>query len=172
MAAENFDRCFRFILQFEGGFVNDPRDPGGPTNLGITQATLSAFLGRQATIAEVRALTPAKAALIYRAKFWDHVNGDNLPEGIDLAVFDFGVQSGPSRGVAALQRAVGVADDGSLGPITTAAANRADPGETINAICDDRMVFIRKTKAFKVPRFQKGLINRVENCRKAALKMV
>jgi lysozyme family protein len=45
MAASNFDKCFKFILQFEGGFTNDPKDPGGPTNLGITQATLSAFIG-------------------------------------------------------------------------------------------------------------------------------
>ena len=127
MAASNFDKCFKFILQFEGGFTNDPKDPGGPTNLGITQATLSAFIGRQATIAEVKALTSAKVAPIYRGKFWDHVNGDNLPRGIDLAVFDFGVHSGPSRGVAALQRAINVADDGSLGPVTTAAANKADP---------------------------------------------
>ena len=173
MAASNFDKCFKFILQFEGGFTNDPKDPGGPTNLGITQATLSAFIGRQATIAEVRALTPAKAAPIYRGKFWDHVNGDNLPPGIDLAVFDFGVHSGPSRGVAALQRALGkVADDGSLGPVTVAAANKADPKTTINAICDDRMAFVQKTKAFKVPRFQKGLINRVTKARRAALSMV
>jgi lysozyme family protein len=172
MAASNFPKCFKFILQFEGGFTNDPKDPGGPTNLGITQATLSAFVGRQATIAEVRALTPDKAEPIYRGKFWDHVNGDNLPVGIDLAVFDFGVHSGPSRGVAALQRAIGVADDGSLGPITTAAAKRADPKTTINAICDDRLAFIKKTKAFKVPRFQKGLLNRVAKCRRAALAMV
>lgn len=176
MAAANFDKCFKFILQFEGGFVNDPKDPGGPTNLGVTQATLSGFLGRQATIAEVKALTPAKVAPIYRGKFWDHVNGDNLPDGVDLAVFDFGVHSGPSRGVAALQRALGVADDGSVGDVTTKAANKAastsaQAKDLINKICDDRMAFIKKTKAFKVPKFQKGLINRVDKCRKAASSM-
>ena len=172
MAASSYDAALARLLAHEGGYTNHPADPGGPTNLGITQATLSAFIGRQATIAEVRALTPAKAGAIYRAKFWDHVNGDNLPVGIDLAVFDFGVHSGPSRGVAALQRAIKAADDGSLGPITTAAANRANPETTINAICDDRMIFIKKTKAFKVPRFQKGLINRVTKCRRASLSMV
>jgi lysozyme family protein len=92
--------------------------------------------------------------------------------GIDLAVFDFGVHSGPSRGVAALQRAVNVADDGSLGPVTTTAADKAEPETAINAICDDRMAFIKKTKAFKVPKFQKGLINRVTKCRRAALSIV
>ena len=99
MAAKNFDKCLKFVLQFEGGFVNNPKDPGGPTNLGVTQATLSNFLGRQATIAEVRALTPAKVAPIYRLKFWDHINGDDLPVGVDLAVFDFGVHSGSTGSV-------------------------------------------------------------------------
>jgi len=169
MAAGNFDRCLEFVLQFEGGFVNNPKDPGGPTNRGVTQATLSAFLGRQATIAEVKALTPATVAPIYRAKFWDHVNGDDLPAGIDLAVFDFGVHSGPSRGVIGLQRALKLADDGKLGPVTTAAAKKADPKPTINAICDERMEFLKRLKVFKA--FGKGLTSRVDKCRKAALGM-
>ena len=169
MAAGNFDKCLKFVLQFEGKFVNNPKDPGGPTNLGVTQATLSNFLGRQASIAEVKALTPAKVAPIYRLKFWDHVNGDDLPEGIDLAVFDFGVHSGPRRGVMGLQRALNLADDGKLGPVTIAAAKKADPKTTINAICDERMAFLRKLKVFKS--FGKGLTNRVAKCRKAALSM-
>src|SRR5262245_16984588 len=105
MAKGNFEKCLKFTLQFEGGFVNNPKDPGGPTNLGVTQATLSHFLGRQASIAEVKALTPQKVSPIYRLKFWDAVDGDELPVGVDLAVFDFGVHSGPSRGVIGLQRA-------------------------------------------------------------------
>jgi len=84
MAAGNFEKCLKFTLQFEGGFVNNPKDPGGPTNLGVTQATLSNFIGRQASIAEVKALTAATVAPIYKLKFWDHVGGDNLPEGVDL----------------------------------------------------------------------------------------
>jgi len=170
MAAGNFEKCLKFTLQFEGGFVNNPKDPGGPTNLGVTQATLSTFLGRQATIAEVRALTPDKVAPIYKLRFWDSVNGDELPEGIDLAVFDFGVHSGPSRGVIGLQRALKLADDGKLGPVTTSAAKRADPKATINAICDERLAFLQKLKVFKS--FGKGLTSRVVKCRRAALSMV
>lgn len=170
MAAGNFEKCLGFMLQFEGGFVNDPKDPGGPTNLGVTQATLSAFLGRQATIAEVKALTPDKVAPIYRFKFWDHVSGDDLPVGLDLAVYDFGVHSGPSRGVISLQRALKLADDGKLGPVTLAAAQKADPNATINAVCDERMAFLRKLKVFKS--FGKGLKNRVDKCREAALSML
>ncbi len=170
MAADDFDRCLKFTLQFEGGFVNDPKDPGGPTNLGITQATLSTFLGRQASIAEVKALTPAKVTPIYKLRFWDHVSGDELPEGIDLAVFDFGVHSGPTRGIIELQRVLGVADDGKLGPVTLKAADKADPKTTINAICDGRLAFLQRLKVFKS--FGAGLTSRVAKCRKAALSMV
>ena len=169
MAADKFEKCLKFTLQFEGGFVNNPKDPGGPTNLGVTQATLSNFIGRQATIAEVKALTAATVAPIYKLKFWDHVGGDNLPEGIDLAVFDFGVHSGPSRGVMGLQRALNLADDGKPGPVTFAAAGKADAKATVNAICDGRMDFLKKLKVFKS--FSKGLTSRVDKCRKAALSM-
>lgn len=170
MAAGNFENCLKFTLQFEGGFVNNPKDPGGPTNLGVTQATLSAFIGRQATIPEVKALTREKVAPIYRLKFWDHVNGDDLPVGIDLAVFDFGVHSGPTRGAIGLQRALNLADDGKIGPVTIAAAKKADPDATINAVCNERMEFLQHLKVFKT--FGKGLTSRVAKCRKAALSMV
>jgi lysozyme family protein len=170
MAAGNFEACLKFVLQFEGGFVNHPADPGGPTNLGVTQATLSAFLGRQATIAEVKALTPDKVAPIYRLRFWDNVQGDQLPVGIDLAVFDFGVHSGPSRGVISLQRVLKLADDGKIGPVTIAAAKKANPKTTVDGICDERMAFLRKLKVFK--KFGKGLTSRVDKCRTAALSMI
>jgi len=170
MSVDAFDRCLKFTLQFEGGFVNNPKDPGGPTNLGITQATLSTFLGRQASIAEVKALTPDKVAPIYKLRYWDHVSGDELPEGIDLAVFDFGVHSGPQRGIIGLQRVVGVADDGKLGPVTLKAVSKVEPKSTINAICDERLGFLQQLKVFKT--FGPGLTSRVAKCRKAALSMV
>jgi lysozyme family protein len=170
MAAGNFEACLKFVLQFEGGFVNNPDDPGGPTNLGVTQATLSGFLGRQATIADVKALTPEKVAPIYRLRFWDSLHGDELPVGIDLAVFDFGVHSGPSRGAISLQRVLKLGDDGKIGPVTIAAANKADKKTTIDGICDERMAFLRSLKVFKA--FGKGLTSRVDKCRKAALSMI
>jgi lysozyme family protein len=170
MAADNFDHCLHFTLQFEGGFVNNPNDPGGPTNLGVTQATLSLFLGRPASIPEVRALTPEKVAPIYKLKFWHHVNGDDLPLGVDLAVFDFGVHSGPSRGAIGLQRALGLADDGKIGDVTLAAANAADPGKLVNDICDERLAFLKQLKVFQS--FKAGLTNRVARCRDAAESML
>lgn len=170
MSAGNFEKCLKFTLQFEGGFVNNPKDPGGPTNLGVTQATLSNFLGRPASIAEVKALTPDKVAPIYKLKYWDHVSGDDLPVGIDLAVFDFGVHSGPQRGIIGLQRALGLADDGKLGPITMKAATNAEPTATVNAICDGRQAFLEQLKVFKS--FGPGLTSRVKKCRAAALGMI
>ena len=170
MAANNFDKCLKFTLQFEGGFVNNPKDPGGPTNLGVTQATLSNFIGRQATIAEVKALTPAKVAPIYKLKYWDHVSGDDLPAGVDLAVFDFGVHSGPARGVMGLQHALGIADDGKAGDVTIKAANKAGPEALVNTICNGRLAFLQKLKVFK--NFGPGLTSRVKKCRTAALSMV
>jgi lysozyme family protein len=170
MAAGNFEECLKFTLQFEGGFVNNPADPGGPTNLGVTQATLSSFLGRQATIAEVQALTPEKVAPIYRHRYWDNVQGDQLPLGVDLAVFDFGVHSGPSRGAMSLQRVLKLADDGQIGPVTIAAAKKADPTATVNGVCDERFAFLQALKIFK--KFGKGLTSRVDKCRKAALSMI
>jgi lysozyme family protein len=170
MAADNFDACLKFVLQFEGGFVNHPDDPGGPTNLGITIGTLSLVLGRPATIAEVKKLTPATVAPIYRLRFWNRAGGDELPEGVDLAVFDFGVHSGTGRAAMALQRVLGVADDGKIGDVTIKAAAKADPAAMIATLCADRLAFLKRLKVFK--KMGKGLKSRVEKCEKAANSMV
>lgn len=97
MGAMNYDTCLNFVFQYEGGYVNDPRDPGGPTNRGITQATLSHELGRQATIADVKNLSRETAASIYRKKYWNAIGGDMLPPGVDLLAFDICVNSGVGR---------------------------------------------------------------------------
>ena len=99
---DNFAACLALTLKFEGGYVNNPRDPGGPTNMGITIATLSHELGRAATISDVMNLsrTPEGRALvesIYRKKFWNLIGGDTLPMGVDAMLFDIAVNSGPGR---------------------------------------------------------------------------
>jgi lysozyme family protein len=170
MADRNFEKCLRFVLNFEGGFVNNPDDPGGVTQLGITQATLSSFLGRPASIAEVKELTPEKVAPIYRQKYWNPIMGEDLPEGMDLAVFDYGVHSGPRRSILAFQRVLKVVADGQVGPRTLAAARKVDPKDAVNALCDQRLQFLQTLKVFK--KFSRGLTNRVKECRHAALSMV
>lgn len=97
MAARNFDAILDAVLQFEGGFVNDPRDPGGATNRGITQRTLSVHLGRKATLTEVRNLSRETAAEIYRRRYWNAIGGDMLPPGVDALAMDIAVNSGVGR---------------------------------------------------------------------------
>jgi hypothetical protein len=121
-----FAACLEEVLWHEGGYADNPRDPGGATNLGITIATLGEWRGRAVTKADVKALTREEAAAIYRARYWKRVRGDALPAGLDLAVFDFAVNSGPARAVKALQRELGVAQDGLVGPVTLGALGSHD----------------------------------------------
>lgn len=112
----------------EGGFVDHPDDPGGATNMGITRATLSRHLGRTATRAEVRDLDRATARAIYQAEYMDAPGFSRIADpGLREVLFDAGVLWGPDRPVRWLQRALGVAEDGVLGPVTQAAVAAADP---------------------------------------------
>ncbi len=167
MAATTFERGLILVLTHEGGWSDDPADPGGATNLGVTIGTLSLWLGRPATKAEVRALTPASVAPLYRRRFWDAIQGDALPAGLDYALFDFAVNSGPRRAVIGLQRALGLADDGRLGPVTLAALAGRDVPMLIDALGDGRLAFLRALSTW--PRFGRGWARRVEEVRAAAL---
>lgn len=170
MAAITYDRCLTCVFKYEGGFVNHPADPGGATNMGITLATLSKHRGRPCTVADVKNLSRSEAAEIYRASYWGSVRGDDLPSGVDLAVFDFAVNSGQSRAIAALQRAVGVADDGHLGPLTIEAVKKADPRAVVTKIMSDRLTFLRRLSTWKT--FGKGWLSRVQSVEREALAMV
>ncbi|MDV2986992.1 UNVERIFIED_CONTAM: glycoside hydrolase family 108 protein [Methylobacteriaceae bacterium AG10] len=169
MAAASFERALALVLAHEGGYVDHPADPGGATNLGITIGTLSDWLGRPASKAEVKALTRATVAPIYRKNYWDRVRGDELPPGVDYCVFDFAVNSGPGRAIPSLQRAIGVADDGKIGPITLAAARERLSAQTVERICADRLAFLRRLTTWGT--FGKGWSRRVEGVRTEALAM-
>ena len=113
------------LLVREGGFVNHPDDRGGPTNHGITQATLSACIGRPATIDEVINLTADSARKIYLQLYYYRPHLDLLTnDAVAAQVLDFGVNSGPATAVQHLQRMVGAKDDGALGPLTVAAVDQ------------------------------------------------
>lgn len=168
-ARDNFAVCIAEILQQEGGFVNNPADPGGATNLGITKATLEAFREKPVTEDDVRNLTKDEAQEIYRAKYWNVMRCNDLPPGIDLMVFDFGVNAGPQRSVKLLQKAAGVTIDGSVGPITLAAVRAADPAELIARFAQGRMDHYRSLATFET--FGRGWTNRTEAVRATALRM-
>jgi lysozyme family protein len=168
MTAENFDPCLSLVLGYEGGFVDNPKDPGGATNLGVTRATLARYRGRAVSVAEVRALTRGEAAAIYRRFYWDAVAGDRLPAGLDLAVFDCAVNSGPARAARLLQRALGVAEDGHIGPKTLAAV-RPDVAPTIRACIAGRDKFLRGLPTW--PTFGRGWSRRLAEVERQALSM-
>ncbi|RVU17511.1 glycoside hydrolase family 108 protein [Methylobacterium oryzihabitans] len=168
MAAETFGRALALVLRHEGGYVDHPKDPGGATNLGVTIGTLGDWLGRPATKAEVKALTPAGVGPIYRARYWNAVRGDELPAGLDVAVFDFAVNSGPARAIMALQRAAGVADDGRLGPISLKAIHARASADLVQLVCADRLAFLRRLSTW--PSFGRGWARRVAGVRAEALR--
>jgi lysozyme family protein len=162
-----FSAAMALVFQHEGGFVDHPLDPGGATNLGITRATLERVRGHPVATSELMALTRDEAAGIYRRLYWDAVAGDALPDGLDLCVFDYAVNSGPDRAARDLQRVLGVAVDRIVGPITLAAAARADRAATIEALTMRRLGFLGRLPTFGI--FGRGWRARVADTRNAAL---
>lgn len=115
-------------IKREGGFVDHPDDPGGATNMGVTLATLSHFLGREASYDEIRNLTHAEARAVYQARYMDAPRFSEIADHwLREIVFDAGVLFGPPRASRWLQEAAGVTADGIVGPATLRAVNAADP---------------------------------------------
>jgi lysozyme family protein len=166
---DNFDNVMALVLKEEGGFSNDPRDPGGMTNLGVTKRVWEAFVGRDVDEAAMRALTPAAVAPLYRQNYWNRVHGDELPLGVDYAVMDYAVNSGTSRAARTLQQACGVEDDGAIGPQTMQAVNAADPITLIDAVCDQRLAFLQALPSFGT--FGRGWTARVQRVKAASEQM-
>jgi lysozyme family protein len=166
----NFRRSLTMVLRHEGGFVHHPRDPGGATNKGITLATFRRYVKPNGTAADLKRITDAEVAKVYKGHYWDAVSGDALPDGVDYAVFDYAVNSGPSRSIRALQRAVDVIPDGRIGAATLAAMRKQDAADLINEICDGRLAFLKGLNTW--PTFGKGWSRRVADVRKHALAML
>jgi lysozyme family protein len=165
----NWDTCFELMLKSEGGYVQHPSDPGGRTNLGVTQATWESWVKRETDEAEMRALTPEKVEPLYKARYWNAVRADELPAGIDYLCFDYAVNAGPNRSIKVLQIALGVASDGDFGPKTLAAVQAADPVKLIDTFSLAKEDFYRSLIQFPV--FGKGWLNRVAEVKKIASKM-
>ena len=166
----SFDACIKVILASEGGFVDDPTDPGGATNLGITIATLSAERGDHCTVADVKALGVPEATRIYLASYWNPAHCGELPGGLDLMVFDAAVNSGVSRAIRLLQRAVGVDDDGAFGGHTKAAVAAMSPRDAVNAYHDAHAAFYEGLPTFW--KYGKGWLARNDRTRSIALGML
>jgi lysozyme family protein len=169
MAGRNFPRALEIVLAHEGSYVDHPLDPGGATNMGITRATLARWRGRPVPKSEVRALTRREAGAIYRRLYWEAVRADELPDGLDLAAFDYAVNSGVSRAVRALQKAVHAEVDGRIGPATLAAARVKDPAEAIRRLCAARLAFLERLSTWRA--FGRGWSRRVRETEGHALAL-
>lgn len=150
-----FDEAFEVLLRHEGGYSDHPDDPGGKTKFGITEevAREHGYLG------EMASLPVAFAKRIYRKAYWDAVMADEMPEAIRYPLFDAAVNSGPSKAVTWLQRALGIADDGDLGPMTLAAVKADDPYKVAQAMVGERLRFMAKLSTW--PTFGRGWARRV-----------
>jgi lysozyme family protein len=166
----NWQKSFELMLKSEGGYVNNPADPGGMTNLGVTKATWENWVGRASDENEMRSLTPEKVEPMYKKKFWDAVRGDELPVGLDYLLFDYAVNAGAGRSIKTLQSAVGVTPDGGFGPLTMAAVQAIKPQDLIERFSQAKEDFYRSLNTFNV--FGKGWLNRVADVKLKANSMV
>lgn len=166
----NFARALSLVLKSEGGWSDNPADPGGATMKGVTLANFRRYVKADATKADLRAISDAQLATVYRRFYWDAVAGAELPDGVDYAVFDFAVNSGPGRAAKYLQVVLGVVQDGRIGPATLAAARAKPAGVVIDALCDARLAFLERLPTW--PSFGRGWSARVASVRRQALLML
>lgn len=173
MSKTAFEAALATILRHEGGYSNHARDPGGITNLGVTKHTWEAWTKRAASAADMRALTVADVAPLYRARYWDLLKCEHIPAGLALCVFDFGVNAGPARAARYLQQIVGAGADGQIGPATIAAVKamiaRDGEAETIRRYQQARRGYYRQLRTFAT--FGRGWLRRVDETETEALRL-
>jgi len=167
---ENFDSALKMILKSEGGFVNHKLDPGGRTNLGVTQRVWEEWVGHPVDEKAMRALTPEVVGPMYKKKYWDAVKADDLPDGLDYLMFDFAVNAGPGRAIKTMQKAIGATPDGAIGPKTVAALKAANQSELVAKFSAEKEVFYRSLPTFGT--FGKGWLRRVAEAKTHAESML
>lgn len=140
---QNYAECERRVLLSEGGYTNDPRDPGGPTNWGITLVDARLHWKPNATAEDVRAMPRSVAETIYKQKYWDALRCSELPSGVDYTVFDYGVNSGIGRAARVLRAALGLPAGTRVDDAVIAAAKNTDARRLADAINAERLQFLR-----------------------------
>jgi len=165
----NFKSSLQHVLTHEGGWSDNPKDPGGATMKGVTLAVYRGQFGADKGKDDLRNITDQQLEQIYRTGYWGKCRCDQLPAGIDYAVFDAAVNSGPGRSAKWLQAAVGADQDGGIGPATLSKLEGHDPIQVIGLICDSRLAFLRSLSNWST--FGKGWGSRVEGVRITALDL-
>ena len=166
----NFEKCLEIILHHEGGYVNHPKDPGGETNLGVTKRVYEEWGGTK----DMKDLTVEDVAPIYKKGYWDKMKGDDLPGGLDLCVFDFGVNAGPGRSAKYLQTMIGTVADGGIGPNTLAKVAEYVEAHGIESTIEnfqaERQKYYESLSTFDT--FGRGWTRRVDETTELAKKLV
>ena len=172
--ADTFNICLAFALREEGGYIDNPADPGGATNMGVTLATYREWSDNpDLGSAQLQDMTERTARAIYRSLYWNPLRADALPPGVDLSVFDMGVNAGSWRSARLLQRAIGFTGDevdGCIGPETLGATAKCDARSVVNDLAQRQAAFYRSLDDFDT--FGAGWLNRTEARRAAALAMI
>ncbi len=166
----NYKHALEVILHHEGGYVNHPKDPGGETNLGVTKRVYEEWGGTK----DMKDLTVEDVAPIYEQNYWGRLKCDDLPNGLDLCVFDFGVNAGPGRAAKYLQTMIGTTADGGIGPNTLkAVANYVEEvglEKTIHNYQEARQGYYEKLTTFAT--FGRGWTRRVTETTQSANKLI
>lgn len=153
---QNYQYCLTNLLKDEGGYSNNPHDAGGPTNFGITLTDYRLYINSKGTANDVKNMTVDQAKLIYKTKYWDKVNGDSLPSGVDYCIFDYAVHSGVARALK----------------INNKFENYADPVARISAICEERLAFLKSIRGGSDwQHFGRGWFNRVNNVKNKSIAL-
>ena len=147
----NFNISFDRLIGNEGGYCNVVGDSGGETNWGISKRAYPDL--------DIKALTRDDAKAIYKRDFWDHLDADNLEDGVSFQLFDFAVNSGIQTAIRAYQRALGVADDGHFGLVSKAAADSMSEPAQIIRILAERLEFMTRCSTWQ--QFGKGWAVRI-----------
>jgi len=166
---DNFPKSLAAVLVHEGGYVNNPKDPGGMTNLGCTKTVWEEHCGHEVDEKAMRALTPNDVGPLYKNKYWDKIKGDDLPAGVDYVVFDAAINSGPGRATKWLQACVGVEPDGGIGPKTLAAVRAMDAKQLIDDYSKRRLSFLSDLTTWET--FGRGWARRVNEVNAVGLGM-
>lgn len=146
-----YEQCFKQLISSEGGYTNNPSDPGGETKYGISKRAYPDL--------DIANLTLDDAKAIYLRDYWNRARCDELPPSIAYLVFDCAVNSGIGQSIRFLQRALGTADDGVIGPLTIAAVSRVDAESLGARFLGQRLEFMTRLSTWDV--FGKGWSRRI-----------
>lgn len=167
----NFEQCFAWLIAHEGGYVDHPDDPGGVTNLGVTQRVYEAYcMEHDFAAKDMRDLTEDDVLPIYKQNYADRIKFDKLPSGVDWFCLDWAVNSGTGRSARMLQKHAGVTADGIIGQQTLKAVYQLDPAETVERLYMRRQAFYERLKTFET--FGRGWTRRNNETREQALSLI